>query len=486
MSESKKTNRRPIVFDKTSVIILIVFLILAVGTAFTVFNFSRNLISTWSMTSLEGLPVPPKSTLDPAATPGENNVDSQPGGSSQPVIVATPEPWDGVSRVTVLLMGLDYRDWEAGETPRTDTMMLLSMDPLSKTAAIMSIPRDLWVSIPGFDYNKINTAYYLGEAFNLPGGGPALAVETVEQFLGVPINYYAQIDFAAFVRFIDEIEGVSVTPQMDVKLVPIGDTFKQTIKAGETVTLPGDLALAYARARYTEGGDFDRARRQQEVVFSIRERILDYKMLPKLIQKAPAIYQDISSGIRTDLTLDQVFRLANFAIGIDRSNINSYVIDSTCVTFGMSPEAQEILIPIPDKIRLLRDEAFTTGGPVGPAASTGNGTTEDLSSLVADENARISVQNGSWMTGLAGSTATYLKNQGFNIVEETNGEASDVTTLYLYSGKPYALQSFFKTFADAGLNNPRLYFRTDLESPVDIVIVLGNDWANYVSNNPLQ
>lgn len=483
MSQSKKTNRRPIVFDKTALIILIIFLILGIGTAYGVYNFSRDLISTWSMTSLEGLPVPPQSTLDPAATPGENNVTPQPG---EPVMVATPEPWDGVSRVTVLLMGLDYRDWEAGETPRTDTMMLLSMDPLNKTASIMSIPRDMWVSIPGFDYNKINTAYYLGEAFNLPGGGPALAVETVEQFLGVPIDYYAQIDFSAFVKFIDEIEGIHVTPQMDVKLVPIGDTFKQTLKAGVTVTLPGDLALAYARARYTEGGDFDRARRQQEVLFSIRDRILDFKMLPKLIQKAPAIYQDISSGINTNLSLDQVFQLANFAISIDRNNIKSFVIDNTCVTFGFSPDKQEILIPIPDKIRLLRDEAFTSGGLISPVASGQNGNLADIKTLVADENARISIQNGSWMTGLASSTANYLKNQGFNIVEETNGEASDVTTLYLYSGKPYALQSFFKIFSDAGLNNPRLYFRTDLDNPLDITIVLGNDWANYVSNNPLQ
>ena len=364
------------------------------------------------MTSLEGLPVPPKNTVDPAATPGENNNTPQPGESSQPVIVATPEPWDGVSRVTVLLMGLDYRDWEAGETPRTDTMMLLSMDPLNKTASIMSIPRDMWVSIPGFDYNKINTAYYLGEAFNLPGGGPALAVDTVEQFLGVPIDYYAQIDFSAFVKFIDEIEGVRVTPQMDVKLVPIGDTFKQTIKAGETVTLPGDLALAYARARYTEGGDFDRARRQQEVIFAIRDRILNYKMLPKLIQKAPAIYQDISSGINTNLSLDQVFKLANFAIGIDRSNIRSFVIDSTCVTFGYSPDQQEILIPIPDKIRLLRDEAFTSGGPISPVANGQNGNLADVKTLVTDENARISIQNGSWMTGLAGSTANYPEKPG--------------------------------------------------------------------------
>jgi LCP family protein required for cell wall assembly len=486
MNQPKKSNRRPIVFDRTTIITLVVFVILSIGAAFAVYNIARSLVSSWSMTSLEGLPVPPKSTADSSNNTGGNNDPSQPATTSQPVSVNTPEPWDGVSRVTVLLMGLDFRDWEAGETPRTDTMILLSMDPLSKTAAIMSIPRDLWVNIPGFDYNKINTGYYLGEAYNLPGGGPALAVETVEQFLGVPIDYYAQVDFAAFVRFIDEIEGVSVKPEMDVKLVPIGDTFKQTLKAGVRVTLPGDLALAYARARYTEGGDFDRARRQQEVIFSIRDRILDHKMLPKLIKKAPAIYQDISGGIKTDLSLDQAFRLATFALSIDRSNIKSYVIDSTCVTFGFSPDAQEILIPIPDKIRLLRDEAFTTGGPIGPAANGENGTIADISTLVKNENARVSIQNGSWMTGLASSTATYLKNQGFNIIEEVNGQASDVTTVYLYNGKPYTVQSFFNIFSNAGLNNPRLYNKTDLSSAVDIVIVLGNDWANYVSNNPLQ
>lgn len=486
MDQSKKSNRRPIVFDRTTIITLVVFIILSIGAAFAVYNIAKNLISSWSITNLEGLPVPPKSTGDTTNNSVENNDPSQSGSSNQPVFVNTPEPWDGVSRVTVLLMGLDYRDWEAGETPRTDTMMLLSMDPLSKTAAIMSIPRDLWVSIPGFDYNKINTAYYLGEAFNLPGGGPALAVETVEQFLGVPIDYYAQIDFAAFVRFIDEIEGIRVTPEMDVKLVPIGDTFKQTLEAGKTVTLPGDLALAYARARYTEGGDFDRARRQQEVIFSIRDRILDYKMLPKLIKKAPAIYQDIAGGIKTDLTLDQSFRLASFALGINRDDIKSYVIDTTCVTFGFSPDAQEILIPIPDKIRLLRDEAFTTGGPLGPAAGGENGTNADISTLVKNENARVSIQNGSWMTGLASSTGTYLKSQGFNVIEETDGQASDVTTVYLYTGKPFTVQSFFNIFSDAGLNNPRLYNRTDLNSAVDIVIVLGNDWATYVSNNPLQ
>ena len=120
------------------------------------------------------------------------------------------EPWDGSSRVTVLVMGLDYRDWEAGEIPRTDTMMLATIDPITKTAGLLSIPRDMWVTIPGFDHAKINTAYYLGEVYNLPGGGPALAVQTVEEFMGVQIDYYAQVDFAAFVKFIDEIGGLDL------------------------------------------------------------------------------------------------------------------------------------------------------------------------------------------------------------------------------------------------------------------------------------
>ena len=76
-----------------------------------------------------------------------------------------PKPWEGGERVTVLLMGLDYRDWEKGEgPPRTDTMILLTLDPVTETAGMMNIPRDLWVSIPGFDYGRINTAYPLGEA----------------------------------------------------------------------------------------------------------------------------------------------------------------------------------------------------------------------------------------------------------------------------------------------------------------------------------
>ncbi|MGB9898859.1 LCP family protein, partial [Thermanaerothrix sp.] len=242
-----RTFPRRFHLDRLTLIVLIVFIILAMVTGWTAFSLARNLFRSWTMTNLGGVPVGPTA----AGTPGAaaNIPLNQPLQENGPA----PEPWDGKSRVTVLVMGLDYRDWEAGETPRTDTMMLLTLDPLTRTAGMLSIPRDMWVNIPGFDYGKINTAYFLGETYKLPGGGPGLAVETVRQFLGVPINYYAQIDFYAFERFIDEIGGVKLRIQEPITLYPTGNRPKVHLEPG-VYSVGGDLALAYARNRYTEGG----------------------------------------------------------------------------------------------------------------------------------------------------------------------------------------------------------------------------------------
>jgi LCP family protein required for cell wall assembly len=345
----------------------------------------------------------------------------------------------------------------------------------------------MWVNIPGIEYSRINTAYYLGELWKLPGGGPELATQTVEEFLGVPIDYYAQVDFAAFVRLIDEIDGVTVVPKMDVRIVPIGGGYKETLEAGKAYTLNGTLALAYARARYTEGGDFDRAARQQEVVYAMRDRILKFSMWPTLIAKAPILYQEIASGVNTNMRFEDALRLANFAMGIDRSLIKSFIIDTSYIELGKSPDNQDVLKPIPDKIRLLRDEVFRTGGPLSPVAiqAQEDGEPVDIYDLVKIENARISVQNGSWYTGLAGETATYLKSKGFNIIEEINAQATDVTSITLYNAKPYSIQAIFNLYEDAGLGKPRLSNKFDSTATVDVVIILGNDWANYVNNNSL-
>lgn len=474
--------------DKTNIIILVVFVVISIATAIGVFGLAKTIISTWTMTNLEGLPVSPNvtnSVNDPSTY--NNETDPLIGAAADPIDFEMPEPWDGVSRVTVLLMGLDYRDWAAGETPRTDSMMLITVDPVTEEAAMLSIPRDMWVAIPGFEYERINAAYRFGELYKLPGGGPGLAMETVEEFLGVPVDYYAQIDFSAFVRLIDEIDGVTVRPQMDVKIVPIlGEGTKQTLKAGEAYTLDGALALAYARARYTEGGDFDRAARQQEIVYAVRDRILKFSMWPTLIAKAPVLYQEVSSGINTNMRFEDALRLAALALELDREKIKSYIIDGSYVEFDTTPDGQKITKPIPDKVRVLRDEVFSSGGPLGPTAiRSESGEQVDVFDLVKIENARISIQNGSWYTGLATETANYLRSLGYNVIEETNAQATDISTITLYNAKPYSVQGVYRLYEEAGLSNPRLTNRFDPNSPVDVVFVLGNDWANYVNANPL-
>ncbi|HSQ26307.1 MAG TPA: LCP family protein, partial [Anaerolineales bacterium] len=278
----------------------------ALLTAYLTFVAVRDLVASWEMTSLPGVTI-----RDATPTPGgEGEVVRDPSLPMQPAGAPTPLPWDGANRVSLLVMGLDYRDWAAGEgPPRTDTMILFTIDPINRTAGILSIPRDLWVNIPGFDYGRINSAYQLGEAYTVVGGGPQLATDTVEELLGVPIDYYAQVDFGAFVRFIDEIGGVKLDVPEPIKIDPLGDNTSKTLKTG-IQTLPGDLALAYVRARKTEGGDFDRAQRQQQVILAIRNRILEFDMLPNLISKAPVLYEELSAGIRTNLSLDLAIRLA--------------------------------------------------------------------------------------------------------------------------------------------------------------------------------
>jgi LCP family protein required for cell wall assembly len=448
-------------------IILALMVVLAVIGAVYGYRLARYIVSTNETFSLPG---------DPVVNSGmeSEDTDATPAASEAPeASLPTPEPWDGVSRVNVLIMGLDYRDWEAGNIPHSDTMILLTLDPVNNTAGIVSIPRDLWVSVPGYGYAKINTAYYLGELNNLPGGGAALAAETVEEFLGVPVHFYAQIDFQAFVDFIDHIEGVRLTFDEPMVLDRIGKWNTVTIEPGR-ITLPGEYALAYVRSRSTEGGDFDRAARQQILIMAVRDRILEFDMLPTLVANAPAIYKDISGGINTNMSLNQVIQLAWSAIGVERDNISQVIINNEYISLGKSPDDLDILIPIPDKIRLLRDEVFSTDGALGPVAE---GEPEEV---IAEESARVSIRNGSYQSGLAGTTAAWLGDQGFNVVDQTDADYTVYSQIYVYGSTPYALDWLVDTL---GLTSNSIYYRYDPSAAYDLVVVLGDDWAG---NNPMQ
>lgn len=368
----------------------------------------------------------------------------------------------------LLLMGLDARDWEKGEIPRTDTMMLFTIDPLSNTVGVLSIPRDLWVNIPGYDYGKINTAYFIGEGNQLPGGGPGLAVKTVEELLGVPINYYAQIDFEAFVKFIDDIDGIKVTITETMVVDPVGQWNTQILEPGRYV-LSGRMALAYVRARKGSGDDFGRAQRQQEALMAIRTAILKWDLMPKLIANAPAIYADLSSGIHTNLSLDQIMQLGILASQVPEENIKMALIGSEQVEFATSPDGLDILRPIPDKVRVVRDEVFSTSGPVAPVE-----VSTDPAELMKVENARVSIQNGTGTSGLAGRTGDYLKSLGFNITEVGDGQAQGMTTMIIYSAKPYTAAYLAQLM---NIQTSLILNRYDPNATVDIQIILGDDWA---------
>jgi LCP family protein required for cell wall assembly len=380
-------------------------------------------------------------------------------------------PWDGTSRVTVLVMGLDFRDWSAGSGPsRTDTMMLLTLDPLNNTAGMLSIPRDLWVSIPGFDNGRINTAYFLGEAYNLPGGGPGMAVKTVESFLGVNINYYAQVDFGAFIRFVDELGGVKIDVPEKIKIDPIvGDP--EILKPGRQ-TLFGELALAYARARNTPSGDLDRAIRQQQVIFGIRERLLKPESLTELISKAPSLYAEIAGGVSTNMTLDEVIKLSILAQKVPDGNIQRGAISIKDISFAMTPDGQSVLIPHTEKIRQLRDKIFL--GSLGTLGPLTPGSPQDRMAL---EGARITLLNGSLTDGLAGRTQNLLESLGANVLEVSSGETRNTTRIVDFTGVPHTVYFLAELF-ELSPGNYELQY--DPNSPVDVIVTLGIEWSTKI------
>ena len=405
-------------------------------------------------------------------TPDGSNAPQQDSPINTPVSQPPAEfiPWDGVGRVTVLILGLDYRDWESRQpSSRSDTMILLTLDPLTRRAGILSIPRDLWVAIPGFKNGKINTAHYLGDSYKVPGGGPALASRTVEEFIGVPVNYYAVIDFNAFIRFIDEIGGlkVDVKQPITVDLLGSGPATKKKLQPGIQV-LPGSWALGYARARYTDGSDFDRAERQQQVILAIRNRILSFEMLPTLIGRAPVLYQELASGVRTNLTVEEAIRLSILASQIPDENIHRGVINQKYVLFGTSLDGLSILIPIPDKIFLLRDEIFSPAGAFSPLTL---GTDQER---MKTEAARVSVINATSSGDLGERTVAYLSQLGVSAGLSASSQSIPATTITIHSGKPYTLKYLVGVL---GVSPYRIRMEYVPGSPLDIEVMLGEDWA---------
>jgi len=276
-------------------------------------------------------------------------------------VLALPEikAWTGKERFTILLMGLDARPDQTLRDARTDTMILLSLDPETKQAGMLSIPRDLYVAIPGeAGINRINTAYVSGE-LRKPNSGPLLAMQTVQYNLGIKVNAYAALSFQAVITLVDAVGGVD----LDIP-VPIDDEEYPDMNFGyEPLHIPagkqhlnGTLALKFARTRH-QTDDYDRTHRQQQLLLTLKEKVTKRDMLPQLLGQAPLLWSTLKDGFLTNLTLDQILSLASLVKDVPLEKIQSGSIEGD-YTQAVPGSADQAVTIRRDKIGVLLVKVF--------------------------------------------------------------------------------------------------------------------------------
>lgn len=327
-------------------------------------------------------------------------------------------------RVNILLLGSDSRPGE--KFGRTDTMIVVTIDPQAKTAGMLSLPRDLWVSVPGYGESRINQAHRTGGVENYPGGGPALAVATVEANLGMPIDFYVLVDFEGFQQVVDTLGGIDlcvpeaidaaayygytpeyVNPAEYYSFVPVSavdpaaaPTPTATPGAAEESveqdrgyeflyiepgwhTLDGATALTYARSRASVTADFARVQRQQAVLFAIKAKALQMNAVLQL----PELWQNLDQTVQTDLTLSQALQLAQLAYQIDPADIQTAAISHDQTMSFRTAQGASVLLPKRAEIEALVEAMF---GPVTPTAPP---TQAEIEAGLAQPNAIAQAQS---------------------------------------------------------------------------------------------
>ncbi|MFC5702475.1 LCP family protein [Cohnella faecalis] len=211
-----------------------------------------------------------------------------------------PPEWEGTERVNILLMGGDERGLRKGEVARSDSMMVVSIDPESKKIHLFSVLRDTYVKIPGHDRNRINTALALG--------GPDLAMKTIGDLTGLNIQYYVYVDFQGFIKLVDAIGGVDFYVEKNMKYSDSADghVYDIDLKKGQQ-HLDGEKALQYVRFRHDAMSDFTRTERQREFMKTIANKLRQGTNLVRL----PDILGKVTPFVETNLSGNDMLKLAS-------------------------------------------------------------------------------------------------------------------------------------------------------------------------------
>lgn len=382
-------------------------------------------------------------------------------------------------RINIIFMGRGGANHPGGNL--TDSMMLVSINTKTSQLAMMNIPRDLYVPIKGHGSAKINEAYADGYKDYLDknckkgdqksclndamAAGANLTRQTVSDITGVPVQYYVSIDFAGFEKIIDSLGGIDVYVDKAIydPSYPADDMKGYApfrVKEGQQ-HFDGKTALKYARSRETSS-DFDRSRRQQQILEATKDKAAKLGMLsnPKQLLDVISI---VSDHVRTDLSPDEIKTLADFSKNIDKSKIINKILS----TDGTGP--------------LVSDSSSGTY-----YIKTKSGNFSELQNIIkyifnteSQEEAKIEILNGSKISGAGGKLSDSLKSAGYNVSNiATSKDSYKKTVIYDYSGGEIKnTLKFLKEGLDA-----EVVTKTDATKKVDISVIIGDDYKGININ----
>jgi LCP family protein required for cell wall assembly len=304
-------------------------------------------------------PTPTETALPPLPT-----VTPTPSGGAPPwapyagpikpasTLIPTPakEILQGKDTLNIALLGIDKS--ETAGSYRTDAILVLSFDRTRKAAALISFPRDLYVFIPAYGMQRINAAYLEGQQLHYSGGRFGLFADTMKYNFGLRVDHYALMNFQGFKDMVDALGGIDVTAAKPLTDFRLGYG-NYTIPAGVR-HMDGPTALWYVRSRQTTS-DFDRGRRQQEVILAIAQRLLDLRAIANL----PGFFNLFMKYFESDLTLDIVTPYVELAGSVSPSTLQRYrIISPDGCSSWTTPEGGMVLLPKYDAIRMMLEKAL--------------------------------------------------------------------------------------------------------------------------------
>lgn len=377
-------------------------------------------------------------------------------------VTPLPLPADPISRpgtINILLAGSD----RITTSFRTDTLILVNFQPEYDLVTLVSIPRDLFVYIPGWQMQRINAAYYHGVSNPYPGGGPGLLKDTILYNLGIPVDRVALADFDGFVDIIDTLGGVDVPVAcaytdwriIDPKKDPEDeDNWKLFTLNPGVVHMHGDLALWYARSR-KKSSDFDRSRRQQEVLRALYVQALRLDTLAK----APELYRRLRSSLTTDMDLEYLLNLLPYATRVGQAQVRSVYINKDVLISWRTPQGAAVLLPDEDGLPALLARAL---GPPEEAA--------------AGPAPLVEIWNGTGHASWPTLTAGRLSYAGFDtLIADGETERTTQTTLLGLAPEADETEVDF-LLGSLGLPADRFEHAPQPEADAQYRLVLGADY----------